>query len=225
MVHVLGKIPDMRLHSWPASSIRFAVIAGVLVFASAACGTTSTTIVAKPTGGAGPVNLTPSRTARPRASARPTRSARPTASARPTVSARPAAAPVGADCALIPAKGRGSLGAVSTQKAITAASGNRQLSTFVAAVRSARLERTLNSRRSYTLVIPDNSAFAALSRTQILRLRKSAELLKIVKYHAVPARISPQQFVSGATPKTLQGFKLRLSKAGSVYKVNGAVVL
>jgi uncharacterized surface protein with fasciclin (FAS1) repeats len=221
----------MRLHSWPASCIRFAVIAGVVVFAAAACGTTSTTIVAKPTGGAGPVDLKPSPTARHTASASPTASARPTASAPPAASGRrtapalPAAALVGASCALIRAKGHGSLGSMSTQKAITAASGYRQLSAFIAAVRSARLERNLNSRRSYTLVIPDNNAFAALSKTRIIRLRKSGELVKIVKYHAVPARISPQQFAAGASAKTLQGKPLRLSRSGSVYKVNGAVVL
>jgi uncharacterized surface protein with fasciclin (FAS1) repeats len=191
----------MRLRSWPVSKIRFAVIAGVLVFASATCGRTSTTITATPTGGAGPVILTPK------------------ATARHTV------APVGADCAMVPAKGRGSLGSVSSEKAITAAAGNRQLSSFIAAVRSARLERTLNSRRSYTLVIPDNGAFAALARTQMIRLRESGQLPKIVKYHAVPARISPQQFASGATPMTLQGKPLRLSKAGSVYLVNDATVL
>jgi uncharacterized surface protein with fasciclin (FAS1) repeats len=225
MARDLGKILDMRLHSWPTCGIRFAIIASILVLASVACGRTSTTIVAKPTGGAGPVNLRPSRTVRPSASARPTTPARPGTSARPSAPALPAAALVGADCALIPAKGRGSLGSVSTQKAITAASGNRRLSAFVAAVRSARLERTLNSRHSYTLVIPDNSAFAALAKTQVIRLRESGELLRIVKYHAVPAMISPQQFTTGATPKTLQGMSLRLSKAGSAYKVNGAVVL
>jgi len=114
---------------------------------------------------------------------------------------------------------------VSTEKAISAASGNRRLSSFIALVRSARLEHALNSRRSRTLMIPDNSAFAALSKPQTMRLRRWGQLHKIVEYHAVPARISPRQFASGATPRTLQGKPLRLSKAGSVYEVNGATVL
>jgi uncharacterized surface protein with fasciclin (FAS1) repeats len=96
---------------------------------------------------------------------------------------------------------------------------------FTAVVRSARLEPTLNSRRSYTLVIPDNSAFAALPQAQILRLRNSRQLRKIVRYHTVPATIGPHQFAAGATPKTLQGKRLRLSQTGSVYKVNAATVL
>jgi len=125
----------------------------------------------------------------------------------------------------VPAKGRGSLGSAGTEKAITATSSNPQLSVFIAAVRSARLERTLNSRGSYTLVIPDNSAFAALPRAQILRLRNSGQLRKIVSYHTVPAMVAPQQFAAGARPKTLQGKPLRLSQTGSVYKVDGATVL
>jgi uncharacterized surface protein with fasciclin (FAS1) repeats len=203
----------MRRHSWLASSVRFAVVAGIALFAVAACGRTSTTITAKPTGGAGPIILTPRATA-------------PRSSAGPSTSASPAAAPVGADCgAVVPAKGRGSLGSVGTERAITATSGNPRLSVFIAAVRSARLQRTLNSRGSYTLVIPDNSAFAALPQAQTLRLRKSGQLQKIVRYHTVPAMIGPHQFATGATPKTLQGKPLRLSQTGSVYKVNGATVL
>lgn len=133
---------------------------------------------------------------------------------------------MGADCgAVIPATGRASLGSVGTEKAITATSGNPRLSVFIAAVRSARLERALNSRGSYTLVIPDNSAFAALPKAQILRLRNPGQLQKIVRYHTVPATIGPHQFATGAAPKTLQGKPLMLSQAGSVYKVNGATVL
>jgi uncharacterized surface protein with fasciclin (FAS1) repeats len=233
---VLGKYLAMRRHSWLASSVRFAVVAGIALFAVAACGRTSTTITAKPTGGAGPIILTPRATS-PRSSPEPTSapatpSPRPTTSApatpspRPTTSASPAAAPVGADCgAVVPANGRGSLGSVRAERAITATSGNPRLSVFIAAVRSARLERTLNSRGPYTLVIPDNSAFAALTKAQILRLRNSGELEKIVKYHTAPAAIGPHQFATGATPKTLQGEPLRLSQTGSVYKVNGATVL
>jgi uncharacterized surface protein with fasciclin (FAS1) repeats len=213
MRRALGKYLAMRRHSWLASSARFAVVAGIALFAVAACGRTSTTIVAKPTGGAGPIILTPRATA-------------PRSSAGPTTSAPPAAAPVGAHCgAVVPATGRGSLGSVGSEKAITATSGNPRLSVFIAAVRSARLERALNSRGSYTLVIPDNSAFAALPKAQIPRLRNPGQLRKIIKYHTVPGTIGPQQFASGASPKTLQGKPLRLSQAGSVYKVNGATVL
>ena len=87
------------------------------------------------------------------------------------------------------------------------------------------LDKTLNARHAYTLMVPVNSAFAALSKTQIIHLHNSGQLLKIVRYHALKARVGPQQFASGAKPATLQGKHLTLSKSGSVYKVNGATVL
>jgi uncharacterized surface protein with fasciclin (FAS1) repeats len=126
---------------------------------------------------------------------------------------------------MIPSKGKGSVGSMSTEQAVKAASTNPQLSVFTAAVRSAGLDKTLNTRRSYTLIIPANSAFAALSKAQIARLHNAAALRKIVSYQAVKGAISPQQFAAGARPATLQGKPLTLSKSGSVYKVNDATVL
>ena len=69
--------------------------------------------------------------------------------AEPAASTAPVAATaarVGADCAMIPAKGKGSVGSLSTQQAIAAASSNPQLSVFIAAMRTAGLDKTLNSR-------------------------------------------------------------------------------
>ncbi len=180
-------------------------LAAGMALAAAACGSTTTTS-ATPTGGAGPVSVTP----------RPSPAG---GSAAGTV------ARVGADCAMIPAKGKGSIGSMSSQQAVRAASANPQLSVFTSAVRSAGLEKTLNTRNSYTLIIPANSAFATLPKTQIARLHNSGELRKIVSYQTVRASISPQQFAAGARPATLQGKPLTLSKSGPFYKVNGATVL
>ncbi len=173
-----------------------------LALAAAACGS-STTTSATPTGSAGPFTPTGS----------------------PSPAASGTAARIGADCAMIPNEGLGSASSMGTQRAITAASGNPQLSVFLAAVRSAGLDQTLNARHAYTLMIPANSAFASLSKSQIARLKNSGDLLNIVRYHALRARVGPRQFASGARPATLQGKPLTLSKSGSAYKVNGATVL
>jgi uncharacterized surface protein with fasciclin (FAS1) repeats len=114
---------------------------------------------------------------------------------------------------------------MSSQKATAAASANPQLSVFVAAVATAGLDRTLNSGRSYTLIIPANSAFASLSKTQVSQLHQPRELATIIRYHTVRDRLSPRQFAGRARPTSLQGKPLALSKAGPVYKVNGATVL
>lgn len=195
----------MRLHSLRTAPTACAALAVGLALAVAACGSTTTTS-ATPTGSAGPVSLTPN----------------PSASSLPTAAT---AARVGADCAMIPAKGKGSVGSLTKEQAVTAASSNPQLSVFIAAIKTAGLDNALNSRHSYTLIVPANSAFASLSKTQITNLRKSGFLFKIVQYHALKSMISPQQFAAGARPLTLEGKPLTLSKSGSAYKVNGATVL
>jgi uncharacterized surface protein with fasciclin (FAS1) repeats len=195
----------MRLHSLRAAPAACAALAVGLALALAACGRTTTTS-ATPTGSAGPVNVTPS----------------------PSVSSLPTAgttARVGADCAMIPVKGKGSIGSMTTEQALKAAASNPQLSVFIAAVRRAGLDKALNARHSYTLIVPANSAFASLSRAEITQLRNSGFLVKTVQYHALKSKIAPQEFVTGARPLTLQGAPLSLSKSGSVYKVNGATVL
>lgn len=192
----------MWFRSFWAQRTHYATVAAMagLVLAATACGT-SPPVPARPTGGAGPYSVRPS-------------------------AARPgSAAPIGADCGMLPATGTGSIRQMSTEQAITAASSNPQLSVFTAAVRTAGLDKTLNARHSFTLMVPVNSAFASLSGTQITHLHNSGELPKIVKYNALKARVYPDQFAAGAKPVTLQGKHLRLSKSGSVYQVNGASVL
>jgi len=117
------------------------------------------------------------------------------------------------------------MGQIGTERAITAASRNPQLSVFSAAVRTAGLDKALNSGRASTLMVPVNSAFASLTGTQIVHLHNSGDLLKILRYHALHSRVSPRQFARGARPVTLLGKHLTLSKSGSAYKVNGATVL
>jgi uncharacterized surface protein with fasciclin (FAS1) repeats len=192
----------MSPHAFMAQRTRWAAAATLagLALAVSACGS-SNTISATPTG-----------------------TATPTAAAS-TPASSGTAARVGPDCAMIPTKGSGSIGSMSSEKAITAASSNPQLSVFIAAVRTAKLDKTLNARHAYTLIVPANSAFASLSKTQIIHLHNSGDLLNIVRYHALKARIGPQQFSAGARPATLQGKPVTLSKSGSAYKVNGATVL
>src|SRR5262245_44375083 len=192
----------MRLHSLRAASAACAALAALAV---AACGSTNTTS-ATPTGGAGPVSVTPNSSAS-------------------RLPAAGAAARVGADCAMIPSKGKGSADSMSTEQALKAASSNPQLSVFIAAAKRAGLDKTLNSQHSYTLIVPANSAFASLSKSEITHLRNSGFLIRIVRYHAIKSKIAPQGFATGARPLTLEGKPLTLSRSGSVYKVNGATVL
>src|SRR5215472_11707733 len=85
----------------------------------------------------------------------------------------PTSAQVGADCAMLPPRGSGSVRSMATRQALSAAAANSQLSVFTAAVRAAGLEQTLNAKQSATLMIPANSAFASLSKADINHLHNS----------------------------------------------------
>jgi uncharacterized surface protein with fasciclin (FAS1) repeats len=215
----------MRLHSVRRTYVRCAVLALSTAFAATACGK-APPVPASPTGGAGPViSVSPSRSPSPTPSTSTATSLSHSPSASPSTMTSAAAALVGADCAMFPPTGNGSISFMHAKKAITAASSNQQLTVFVAAVRAVGLEKTLNSRHSYTLIIPANSAFASLSRTQVIHLHKSGNLRKVIRYHTVQGRLTPQRFASGARPATPHGKTLALSKTGPVYQVNGATVL
>lgn len=152
--------------------------------------------------------------------------AKPVASGTPSVMARPATTGrIGADCGKIPAKGMGSIDAMAKDRAMTAAAQNPQLSAFVAAAKTAGVTAGFNSSHAITLFVPENSAFGALSAMTLKKLHNRDDLLKIVKYHVVGARIAPNQIAQGATVPTLEGGQVTFGGTGSVYKVNGATVL
>jgi Fasciclin domain len=132
---------------------------------------------------------------------------------------------VGAGCGFIPVHGAGSFGAMSGQRAATAASGNPQLSVFSSAIRTAALRRELNVMRSFTLFIPVNSAFAELSRIQLKFLHDRAHLVDVVRYQVVPQMVTPTQIARGGSVVTLSGARLALARRGRAYRVNQATVL
>ena len=197
----------MRAHSSSRKRHRGAAVAGLigagLLLAVAGCGTSPTTegtAIGSPPVGTASFPASPS----------------------PHVSM---AAAVGQDCAMFPAQGSGSRGSMTGEKALAAASANPRLSAFVAAVRAAGLETVLNSRTGYTLMIPDNAAFGALSSSDVARMHNLGYLTRLAKYHVASARVTPAQFGAGASVPTLEGGTLKLARSGSAYTVNGATVL
>jgi len=114
---------------------------------------------------------------------------------------------------------------MSGQRVVTATSSNPQLSVFSSAIRSAAVANELNRMRSFTLFIPVNSAFAALSRSEITFLRNPTNLVAVVRRQVVPSKITPAQIARGRTVATLTGSKLVLAKHGPSYRVNEATIL
>jgi uncharacterized surface protein with fasciclin (FAS1) repeats len=143
-----------------------------------------------------------------------------TASADASGSAMPGA-PFGPGCSAVPATGAGSFDGMATAPVATAASSNPVLSTLVTAVKAAGLVDTLNSAQNITVFAPDNAAFAKLPKATLAKvLADKALLTKILTYHVVGQRLTPQQLANG-TWKTLEGQSLTTSGSGTSYKVNG----
>ncbi len=172
------------------------LIAGLLTLA--ACGSTPKP-TATPTGSAGP--STPAATQAPA-----------------TTTAR-----IGNQCGMIPSAG--SLNGVSTAEAIKLAQGNKELSAFAAALQTAGLETTLQGQHSFTIFIPSNTAFGTMSKTDLIKLHNSGQLIKTLKYHVALGEVPPSDFASGTPVRTMEGSSLTLAKSGSTYTVNKATVL
>ncbi|QGV77241.1 fasciclin domain-containing protein [Streptomyces ficellus] len=129
--------------------------------------------------------------------------------------------PFGPACASVPAEGPGSLAEMAKQPVATAASNTPALSTLVTAVQKAGLAGTLNDARDITVFAPTNEAFEKIPKAQLDKvLNDKAALTKILTYHVVGQKLTPQQMENGTFP-TLEKSTLTTSGSGESYKVNG----
>ena len=124
----------------------------------------------------------------------------------------------GPACDQVPATGDGSFDGMSTAPVASAASANPALSTLVTAVKKAGLVDTLNSQKAITVFAPTNDAFGAIPpKTLKAVLADKQELTKVLTYHVVAGKISPDQLAG--KHKTLEGDTLTISGSGDSYTV------
>jgi uncharacterized surface protein with fasciclin (FAS1) repeats len=166
-------------------------------------------------------------------------SSAPAASSSPSMSPSMAASPsagasssassmadFGPACSSVPKSGAGSFTGMATAPVATAASANPVLSTLVTAVKKAGLVDTLNSAPGITVFAPDNAAFSKIPSSTLDKvLASKPELTKVLSYHVVSGRITPQELASGKPLKTLEGTTVKPSMSGGTYTVNGADVV
>lgn len=141
----------------------------------------------------------------------------------PSGSAVAAGGEFGAGCAAVPtdASNPGSFAAMAKVPVATAASGNPALSTLVTAVRKANLVDSLNSAKGITVFAPANTAFEKIpSATLSGVLADNDRLTKVLTYHVVAGRLSPDQLAG--THKTLEGQDLTVAGSGTAFTVNGS---
>ncbi|MCY0953353.1 fasciclin domain-containing protein [Streptomyces sp. H27-S2] len=136
--------------------------------------------------------------------------------------AAPAAdGPFGSACAGVPAEGAGSFDGMAKDPVATAASNNPALSTLVTAVKQAGLVDTLNNAKDITVFAPTNDAFAKIPKADLDKvLADKATLTKILTYHVVGEKLTPQQLENGSFD-TLEKTKVTTAGSGEAYKVNG----
>ncbi|MER7036521.1 fasciclin domain-containing protein [Streptomyces microflavus] len=128
--------------------------------------------------------------------------------------------PFGPACAGVPTEGAGSFDGMAKDPVATAASNNPALSTLVTAVQKAGLVDTLNNAENLTVFAPTNDAFAKIPKADLdAVLNDKAMLTKILTYHVVGEKLTPQQLESG-TFDTLQKSTLTTAGSGESYKVN-----
>ena len=147
------------------------------------------------------------------------------ATASPSESMTESAATVGADCGMIPATGMGSTHGMAMDPVVTAARHNPLITTMAAEIGKAELTSTLDSARDITVFAPDNQAFSKLTAHDMSMMSGMTELARILKYHVVSGRVTPEELASGMTLTTLEGGKLTGSKMGSLYEIGKAGVI
>ncbi|MER7749230.1 fasciclin domain-containing protein [Streptomyces bacillaris] len=128
--------------------------------------------------------------------------------------------PFGPACASVPKEGAGSFDGMAKDPVATAASNNPELSTLVTAVKQAGLVDTLNNAQNITVFAPTNDAFAKIPKADLdALLADKAELTKVLTYHVVGQKLTPQQLEKGSFD-TLEKSKLTTAGSGMEYTVN-----
>ncbi|MFE6533152.1 fasciclin domain-containing protein [Streptomyces rochei] len=128
--------------------------------------------------------------------------------------------PFGPACTSVPKEGAGSFDGMAKDPVATAASNNPALSTLVTAVKKADLVDTLNNAENITVFAPTNDAFAKIPEADLNKvLNDKEQLTKILTYHVVGQKLTPQQLEDGSF-ETLQKGMISTKGAGEDYTVN-----
>jgi uncharacterized surface protein with fasciclin (FAS1) repeats len=116
--------------------------------------------------------------------------------------------------------------APSTDDVFTTLEATGEYPTFVKLVKQAGLADTLKTGGPFTIVIPSEAAFAEVPAATMSALGADpVELARVLKYHVVPALVSPDPAASGPAPTLLEGAALDVVFTQTNTTINGAQVL
>lgn len=110
---------------------------------------------------------------------------------------------------------------------IELAVATESLSTLVAAVKAAGLVETLQGDGPFTVFAPTNAAFAALPEgtvESLLKPENKDQLISILTYHVIPAKVLSTDLQDGQTAATVQGANITVSLNSDGAFINDAKV-
>ena len=110
---------------------------------------------------------------------------------------------------------------------VSIASGNKNFSTLVTALKAADLVETLSAAGPFTVFAPTNAAFAKLPKATLANLLKpenKEQLQKILTYHVVSGAVTSNQLKSGKVA-TVEGGNVTVKISGKKVRVNNAKVI
>ena len=116
--------------------------------------------------------------------------------------------------------------AMTDETIAAVATGNKDLSTLVAALTAADLVTTLEGTGPYTVFAPTDAAFADIQSTvdTLLEPDNKTDLQQVLTYHVVPGTYTAADLTDGQKLKTVEGQDLTVSIKDGVVKVNDATV-
>ena len=116
--------------------------------------------------------------------------------------------------------------AMTDETIAAVATGNKDLSTLVAALTAADLVTTLEGTGPYTVFAPTDAAFADIQSTvdTLLEPDNKTDLQQVLTYHVVPGTYTAADLKDGQKLKTVEGQDLTVSIKDGVVKVNDATV-
>ena len=116
----------------------------------------------------------------------------------------------------------------SAPNIVQVASGSKDHTTLVAAVKAAELVDALSNAGPFTVFAPTNAAFDKLPAGTVeglLKPEKKADLQGILEYHTYVGNLKIEYMNDGQEYETVNGAKIKITKVGDKTMVNGKATI
>ncbi len=117
---------------------------------------------------------------------------------------------------------------VSAKNVVQVASGSKDHTTLVAAVKAADLVTALSNAGPFTVFAPTNAAFDLLPAGTVdglLKTEKKEDLIDILQYHVSLGVFKADSFTDGQVIGQVNGGNITITKKGDKIYVNGTALI